>query len=61
MTADLGYHDFQKAAAYGLNLIDAGHFETENPVCGYLRERISSAFPEVEVLLSAHRDCILWL
>lgn len=61
VTADLGYHDFQKAAAYGLNLIDAGHFETENPVCGYLLERISAAFPEVEVLLSAHKDCVLWM
>lgn len=61
VTADLGYHDFQKAATHGINLIDAGHFETENPVCGFLREQLAAAFPEVEVLVSGHSDCICWL
>ena len=61
VTADLGYHDFQKAATHGVNLIDAGHFETENPVCGYLRQMLSGEFPEVEFVLSAHQDCIRWL
>ena len=58
VTADLKYHQFQDAAVLGINLIDAGHFETENPVCAMLRDRLAARFPEVETLLSAHTDCI---
>ena len=31
VTADLKYNHFEEAKYRGLNLIDAGHFETENP------------------------------
>ena len=61
VTADLKYHQFQDAALLGLNLIDAGHFETENPVCAVLRERLSAAFPALEVLRARHEDCIRFL
>ena len=61
VTADRGYHDFQKAATHGINLIDAGHFETENPVCELVQSRLAAAFPEVEFLRSGHSDCICWL
>ena len=61
VTADVKYHEFQEAQTRGLNLIDAGHFETENPVCTVLRDRLAAAFPEIEVVLSAHRDCIQYL
>ena len=40
VTADLKYNHFEEAKYRGLNLIDAGHFETENPVCAVL-ERLS--------------------
>ncbi len=51
-------HRIRAAKAMGLNLIDAGHFHTENPVCTYLVERLQAAFPDVEVVLSeVHRDC----
>lgn len=47
LTADLGHHDAQKAAELGLNLIDAGHFETENIICGFLYDLLSSEFPDL--------------
>lgn len=59
VTADCKYNDFANAKALGIALIDAGHFQTENPVCAYLADRLCAAFPEVEVLLSRHhKDCI---
>ena len=61
VTADLKYHQFQDAAILGLNLIDAGHFETEDPVCDLLYHRLGAAFLDVEVLRSMHSDCIRYL
>ncbi len=59
ITSDVRYNDFWDARDAGLNIIDAGHFYTENPVCTYLREIISAAFPEVNVVISQkHRDCM---
>ena len=58
VTADLKYNQFWDARALGLNLIDAGHFHTENPVCVYLTEQLRLAFPELTVAMSAwHADC----
>ena len=61
VSADLKYHQFQDAAVLGLNLIDAGHFETEDPVCDALVQKLAARFPELELLRSAHRDCIRYL
>ena len=58
VTADVKYNQFWDAHDLGLNLIDAGHFYTENPVVDLLAEKISAAFPEVEVRISSHRDCM---
>lgn len=59
VTSDIKYNQFWDAKDMGLNLIDAGHFYTENPVTAYLAARISAAFPEVEVKISeTHRDCM---
>ncbi len=58
VTADVRYNQFWDAKNLGLNLIDAGHFHTENPVCVYLAEKLREAFPEVTVAMSArHMDC----
>ena len=58
VTADTRYNQFWDAKAIGINLIDAGHYHTENPVCTYLTEKIQEAFPDVRVVLSEnHRDC----
>ena len=50
VTSDLKYNDFLDTER--LNLIDAGHFPTENVVCPALRDRLAEAFPAVDVLCS---------
>ena len=57
VTSDLRYNDFLDTR--GLNLIDAGHFATENPVVAVLAEKIAAAFPGIQVKISeTHRDCM---
>lgn len=57
VTSDLKYNQFLDAKALGLNLLDAGHFPTENVVCGPMVQWLSEAFPRVEVRLSeVHRE-----
>lgn len=58
VTADVKYNQFWDARELGINLIDAGHFWTENPVCQVLRDSVQAAFPELTVEISqVHRDC----
>ena len=59
VTADVKYNQFWDAKDLGINLIDAGHFATENPVVSVLAEKIAGAFPEIEVKISeTHADCM---
>ena len=59
VTADIKYNQFWDAYDIGMNLIDAGHFYTENPVVAVLAEKISTVFPEIEVEISkTHTDCM---
>ena len=59
VTADIKYNQFWDAYDFGLNLIDAGHFHTENPVVSVLAGKIAAAFPEITVEISkTHTDCI---
>lgn len=59
VTADIKYHQFQHAAELGLNLIDADHFYTENPVISELAKRLSAQFPGVGFQISKrHGACI---
>ena len=59
VTADVKYNQFRTAFELGLNLIDAGHFHTENPVMPILAEKLAARFPEVEVVFSKnHTDCM---
>ena len=59
VTSDIKYNQFWDAQDAGLNLIDAGHFHTENPVVAVLAEKIAAAFPDVEVKVSeTHTDCM---
>lgn len=58
VTADVKYNQFRTAFELGLNLIDAGHFHTENPAMPVLAEKLRTAFPGTEVVFSEnHRDC----
>ena len=57
VTADLRYNDFLDTN--GLNLIDAGHYPTENVVCEAVRAYLAKSFPLLEVVRSAsHHDAI---
>jgi len=59
VTSDIKYNQFRTAFELGLNLIDAGHFHTENPTMPILAAKIAAAFPEVEVKLSEnHWECM---
>ena len=59
VTSDVKYNQFWDAFDLGMNLIDAGHFATENPVVAVLAERLQAAFPEIEVIISkTHGDCV---
>lgn len=44
----LGYHEMTDAAELGINLIEAGHFYTEYPVCDVLEALVKKAAPEIE-------------
>ena len=62
VTSDLKYHQFCDAADSGLNLVDAGHFETESPVCTLLVSFLREKFPQTETLLSRdHGDVVRFL
>lgn len=57
VTADVKYNEFYDAKAAGVNLIDAGHFATENPVVAVLAAKLRAAFPEIPVeCAETHRD-----
>ena len=57
VTSDLKYNDFLDTES--LNLIDAGHFPTENVICAEIVRRIGEAFPAIRVQKSAvHAEVI---
>lgn len=57
VTADVKYDVFLEAKALGINLLDAGHFATENVVVEQLANRVRKAFPELSVTVSrAHTE-----
>lgn len=57
VTSDLRYNDFLDTQ--GLNLIDAGHFPTEDVVCAEVVRRLQKAFPDIRVSKSAvHHDAV---
>lgn len=57
VTSDLSYHDFLDTQ--GLNLIDAGHFSTENVICSAIKDYLGKFFPEAATVISTlHRDVI---
>ena len=52
ITGDVKYNVFLDAQGYGINLIDAGHFATENPVVNKLAHKLRAEFPEIGVSVS---------
>lgn len=62
VTADVKYHQFADALAMGLNLIDAGHFETENPACAVLASFLQGLDASLSVRVSeTHGDPVQFL
>ena len=59
VTADVKYNQFHDAKVQGINLIDAGHFCTENPVIPVLAKKLQAQFPALTVKISqTHIDCM---
>ena len=59
VTADVKYNQFWDARDLGLNLIDAGHYPTENPIVFMLARKLAETFPELLILVSEkHTDCM---
>ncbi|HPE16982.1 MAG TPA: Nif3-like dinuclear metal center hexameric protein [Oscillospiraceae bacterium] len=62
VTADVKYDVFLEAQARGINLIDAGHYPTEQPVMPRLADALRRRFPSVRVEETAvHRDDVRYL
>ena len=59
VTADVKYNQFRTAFELGLNLIDAGHFHTENPVMPVVAEKLRANFPGVEVIFSENHTDVM--
>ena len=49
VTGEASYHDMRDALLLGVNLIAAGHFPTEDPVCGVLTGLLRERFPALDV------------
>ena len=61
VTADVKYNGFLDAKALGVNLIDAGHYPTEQVVVPVLAKWLADGFPQVEVVeTSRHKEAFLY-
>ena len=43
------YHEYLSAGDFKVNLITAGHFFTEYPVCEFLEKTLGEICPEAEI------------
>jgi len=50
VSGELGYHNLLAADEQGINLVEAGHFYTEDPVCDRLAEILAAIDPEIETV-----------
>lgn len=49
VTGDVKHNVFLDAQGMGINLVDAGHFSTENPIVHKITLKIAERFPELQV------------
>lgn len=57
LTSDIRYKHYREACETGINLIDCGHFNTENVIIQPLRDRLASEFKDIQVIISKkHRN-----
>ncbi len=59
ITADIKYHQFLRAQELKMNLIDADHFCTENPVIHILKEKLEEQFIDLEFHISEKHKAII--
>jgi len=52
VSADLKYHLFLEAKELGINLIDGGHYCTENPVVEVVAGKLRAKFPGTQTIIS---------
>ena len=52
VTSDVKYDGFLDAKAMGINLIDAGHYPTENVISPILQSWLLEQFPQLEIMIS---------
>lgn len=53
ITSEIKHHEAQLALELGINLIDAGHFETENIVCDFFEQYLSETFTDIRFFKSS--------
>jgi len=56
VSADLKYHIFLEAKELGINVIDGGHFCTENVVVDVLKDKLNTVFSAVNIMTSKTLD-----
>lgn len=47
LTSEVKQHEYLNAAAAGISIFDAGHFDTEDIVIETLKEKLAGIFPEI--------------
>lgn len=52
LTGEANHHAAIDAVRLGLSLVAAGHYATEFPVCAAIADRLRTAFPELDVVVS---------
>lgn len=62
VTSDVKYNIFLDAKSLGVNLIDAGHYPTENVVCPVLEKWLKKGFPALEIVhTKQHKEVFSYL
>ncbi len=59
VTSDIKYHQFLRAQELKINLIDADHFCTENPVIPVLKGKLTAKFADVEFAVSEKHKALI--
>jgi GTP cyclohydrolase I len=60
VTGDVKYHDALDLADAGIFTIDVGHFHSEHAFVSSLADRISKAFPDLDVRTADESDVYTW-
>jgi len=60
LSGELKHNYLTEAPECGINLVAAGHFYTENPICKTLAAWIGEAFPALTVQLTDSNPVRVW-